>query len=118
MSDDHHEGGATPLPGVIDRYFAAHDRRDTDNALATFTPAGRVHDDGHEYVGSVEIREWIGRASTQFTYTRTFVDASPTGPNAWMVVNRLKGNFPGGEVDLRYRFVLDGDAIAELVIAP
>ena len=36
----------------------------------------------------------------------------------WIVVNHLEGDFPGGVVDLRYRFVMTGDLIAELVIAP
>jgi hypothetical protein len=33
-------------------------------------------------------------------------------------VNHLEGNFPGGVVDLRYRFVVVDDLISELVIAP
>jgi hypothetical protein len=33
------------------------------------------------------------------------------------VTNRLKGNFPGGVVDLRYRFVLAEGLISELDIA-
>jgi hypothetical protein len=34
------------------------------------------------------------------------------------VTNHLEGDFPGGVVDLRYRFVLAGGLIAELEIAP
>jgi ketosteroid isomerase-like protein len=63
---------------VIRRYLAAHDRRDTDAALATFTPDATVVDDGHEYVGSGEIRHWLAKASTEFTYTRTFIGARGT----------------------------------------
>ena len=39
----------TDLPEVIGRYFGAHDRRDTDAALATFAADAVVIDDGHEY---------------------------------------------------------------------
>jgi hypothetical protein len=35
-----------------------------------------------------------------------------------VAVNHLEGNFPGGVVDLAYRFTMDGDLIAQLVIAP
>jgi hypothetical protein len=35
-----------------------------------------------------------------------------------VAVNHLEGSFPGGVVDLAYRFTMDGDLIAELVIAP
>jgi hypothetical protein len=36
----------------------------------------------------------------------------------WVVVNHLEGDFPGGAVDLAYRFTLVADRIGELVIAP
>jgi hypothetical protein len=105
-------------PDVIQRYFEAHDRRDTDAALAAFTADAHVRDDGNDYAGADAIRDWLARASSEFTYTRTLVDASAIDANTWQVVNHLEGNFPGGMVDLRYRFVLSGDHIAELVIAP
>ena len=106
------------MADVIRRYLAAHDRRDTDAALATFTPDATVVDDGHEYVGSDEIRHWLAKASTEFTYTRTLVDAELVDADTWLVMNHLDGNFPGNVVDLRYRFVLTGDLISQLVIAP
>jgi hypothetical protein len=106
------------VPSPIRRYFEAHDRRDAAAALATFTPDATVVDDGHEYVGSDEVRRWLGTASTEFTYTRTLVDANAVDAGTWAVRNHLEGDFPGGVVDLWYRFVLRGDLISELVIAP
>lgn len=106
------------LPEVIGRYLSAHDRRDTDAALATFASDAVVVDDGHEYASPDEIRDWLAHASTQFTYTRTFAGAELVTPDTWLVTNRLEGNFPGGVVDLRYRFRIAGDLISELVIAP
>ena len=112
--------GATDeqVPDVIDRYFAAHDRRDTETALASFSFDGRVRDDGHDYVGHDEIRDWLRRATTRFTYTRTGTAASRITDEEWEIGNRLEGNFPGGVVDLRYRVRIDGDLIGELVIEP
>ena len=106
------------LPDVISRYLEAHDRRDTDVALSAFTPDATVADDGHEYAGSDAIREWLAHASTQFTYTRTLVDAEALDANKWRVTNHLEGDFPGKVVDLCYQFVLTGDLISELVIEP
>ncbi len=37
---------------------------------------------------------------------------------SYVASNRLEGDFPGGLADLYHRFALDGDLIAELVIAP
>jgi ketosteroid isomerase-like protein len=106
------------VPETIRRYFAAHDRRDADAALSAFAPDARVFDDGHEYRGQEAIHGWLARASTQFTYTRTFLDATAEPPDAWLVRNRLEGDFPGGVVDLRYRFQLVDDLIIDLVIQP
>ena len=104
------------VPDVIDRYFAAHDRRDAETALASFSIDARVRDDGLDYVGEDAIRDWLGRASTEFTYTRTATAASRISDEEWEIGNRLEGDFPGGVVDLRYRFRLDGELIRDLVI--
>jgi hypothetical protein len=55
------------VPDVVRRYFEAHDRRDTDAALSSFTANAKVVDDGHDYVGSGAIRHWLAKASTEFT---------------------------------------------------
>jgi catechol 2,3-dioxygenase-like lactoylglutathione lyase family enzyme len=109
---------AVALPAAISVYQHAHDRRETSVALSVFAPDARVVDDGREFRGLDEIGEWLATAASEFTFTRTLVSAEPDGAGAWLVVNHLEGDFPGGEVDLRYRFVLDGDLITELVIAP
>jgi ketosteroid isomerase-like protein len=106
------------VPDVIRRYLEAHDRQDTDASLSAFAPDAHVLDDGHDYYGQEAIRDWLGRASTEFTYTRTFLDASAEAPERWLVRNRLAGNFPGGVVDLRYRFTLVDGLIADLAIVP
>ena len=106
------------LPTVVAEYQEAHDRRDVETALAAFTPDATVQDDGHEYRGTDEIRDWLARASTQFTYTRSLLGAEAIDASSWVVTNRLEGDFPGGVVDLRYRFVLTGGLISELEIAP
>jgi SnoaL-like domain len=116
--------GASPtstepdVPAVIDRYLLAHDRRDTDGALSTFAPNATVVDDGQRYVGPDRIREWLANVSTEFSYIRTLTGADGVDADTWLVTNRLEGDFPGGVVDLGYRFRLTGDAIAELLIAP
>jgi hypothetical protein len=106
------------LPDAVAKYQDAHDRGDVEGALAAFTSTATVKDDGHEYHGRDEIRDWLATASTEFTYTRTLTGADAIDADAWLVTNHLEGNFPGGVVDLRYRFVLAGGFIVELEIAP
>jgi len=105
------------LPEVITQYHASHDCRDTNSALTTFARDAVVKDEGHEYRGREEIRDWLSRASVEFTYTRTLIEADEIDSNTWVVVNHLEGDFPGGEVDLRYRFVVTDGYIRELDIS-
>jgi hypothetical protein len=86
----------TQTPDAVAQYQEAHDRRDVERALAAFTPNATVKDDGHEYHGRGEIRDWLARASTQFTYTRTLTGANALVANTWLVTNHLEGDFPGG----------------------
>lgn len=118
MTDAPSDDAAAALPDVIRRYQQAHDRRDADTALASFGPDAVVVDDGNTARGSEEIRHWLENAASEFTYERTLIGLTLTGPDEWLVVNNLTGNFPGGTVDLAYRFALRDGLIHELVIAP
>ncbi|MFI6154448.1 nuclear transport factor 2 family protein [Kitasatospora sp. NPDC051170] len=107
------------LPEVVTRYLRAHDAKDVATAVATFAPEATVTDDGRTYHGAAAIRGWLEQSSTQFTYTATLIGAERHGPDRYTAVQHLEGDFPGGQVDLRYRFVLDEQSrISELVIAP
>ncbi|MGY2130382.1 nuclear transport factor 2 family protein [Blastococcus sp. SYSU DS0617] len=106
------------LPAPIRSYLAAHDAGDLDTALRAFTPTAVVVDDGITYRGTEQIGGFLTKAGAEFTYTSTLVAAERTDDAHWVATKHLEGNFPGGVVDLHYRFAMDGDLIAELVIAP
>jgi hypothetical protein len=105
------------LPDVIERYQTAHDRRDTETALAVFTDDATVIDDGQTYVGADRIRSWLDNAASEFSYTRTLtgIDDADDG---YVVYNHVAGDFPGGEVDLAYRFEITDGRISRLEILP
>ena len=106
------------LPSVIAVYQDAHDGRDVPTALAQFTPDAVITDEGHTYRGTAGVETFLRTAAAEFTFTRTLVDATEAAPDEWVVTNHLEGDFPGGVVDLRYRFCLAGDRISRLEIAP
>jgi hypothetical protein len=98
-------------------FMTALDSRENDRLLATLTTDAVVTDEGHDYIGTDEIRTWLANAVSEYTYTAAFTGASTT--EAGVVVGQhLEGNFPGGVADLNYRFTLDGDLISRLVIEP
>lgn len=108
----------TGLPDVIAAYQRAHDQHDTDAAIATFDTDATVVDDGRTYTGAAEITSWLDRAAREYTYTRTLTGVDDHGDGSYTVRNHLEGDFPGGQVDLHYRFEVREVLIRSLHIAP
>ena len=106
------------LPATIRGYLAAHVARETDAALRAFTPTAVVVDEGHSFRGAEEILGFLRKAGAQFSYTTELIAARRIDDTHWVATNRLTGDFPGGVADLDYRFTMNDDLIAELVIAP
>lgn len=104
------------LPPTVRTYLAAHAARDVDAALRSFAPAAVVVDDGTTYRGTAEIRRFLSRAGAEFTYTTTLVGARRVDDAHWVATHRLEGDFPGGVVELDYRFAMASGLVAELVI--
>jgi hypothetical protein len=106
------------LPVVITRYLAAHLARDVDRAVAHLTPDASVTDEGHTYHGPDEIRAWLTRAAGEYTYTTELIAAAKVDDRHYDAVHHLAGDFPGGVVDLHFRFTLRDGLIDRLVIEP
>lgn len=106
------------LPATIRAYLAAHAAGETDAAARTFTPTAVVVDQDRTFRGTEQVLEFLRHAGGEFTYTTELIGAQRIDDAHWVAINRLEGDFPGGIAELRYRFTLAGDLIAELVIAP
>ncbi len=104
------------LPEVITSYLKAHHARDLDTAIARYADDASVVDEGRTYNGPDEIREWLSRSATEFTYTIEMTAAIKLGDERYDVAHHLEGNFPGGKVDLHFRFTLHDGKVARLVI--
>jgi len=111
-------GDAAVLPAIIQRYLQVHDEHDTDTTLRTFGATAEVTDDGETRHGHEQIRSWLETASSEYTFKRTLIGVSSDDDDRWVVVNNITGNFPGGTVDLAYRFTLRNSLIQQLVISP
>lgn len=108
----------TDLPAAIRAFLAAHGARQPETAIRALTPDAVVVDEGRTHRGKEQVLDFLRHAGTQFTYTTELVRAQRVDDQHWVVVHHLEGDFPGGVVDLRYRFTLEGDLVAGLVIAP
>jgi ketosteroid isomerase-like protein len=106
------------LPAAITTYLVAHQARDLDTAVAHYTPDAAVTDEGHTYHGPEEIRAWLSRSASEYTYTTELTGAATVDDRHYDVVHHLEGDFPGGVVDLHFRFTLRDTRISRLVIEP
>ena len=110
------------LPTVISDYLEVSDRGDLDALVALFTEDAVVHDEDREWRGQAGIRQWREKVANAYEYTVDVRGAakrgSVDGVQRHDVHTHLEGNFPGGTVDLTFRFGLRDDRIATLQIVP
>ncbi|MFF8729358.1 nuclear transport factor 2 family protein [Streptomyces sp. NPDC015171] len=106
------------LPEVITRYLDAHRAHDTATALGAFHPDATVTDEGRTHRGAPAIAAWLTRSAGEYTYTTELTGARKADPDHYVATHHLEGDFPGGAVDLHYRFTLSGGLIEALVIEP
>jgi ketosteroid isomerase-like protein len=118
MSESAQAVDLAELPEIITSYLKAHQARDLDVALRGYAPDATVTDEGRTYHGPAEIRAWLARSASEYTYTIEMTGASKAGDDRYDVTHHLEGNFPGGTVDLHFRFTLRNGKIQRLVIEP
>ena len=109
------------LPRVISDYLAASERGDLDALVACFTDDAVVLDEDQEWRGQAGLRQWREKVANAYEYTvevRGAAKGSVDGVQRHDVHTHLEGNFPGGTVDLTFRFGLRDDRIATLQIVP
>lgn len=116
MTDSTQAIGLTGLPRTIAEYLTAHRTRDADTAITCFTTDAVVTDDGKTYHGTPGIRTWLDRSASEYTYTIELTGAEKTDDEHYTATCHLEGDFPGGVVDLHFRFTLRDGRIACLVI--
>lgn len=108
------------LPTPVSRYFEATNRHDIDGMLAAFAADATVRDEGRDLAGSGAIRAWMEDTTRRYRVTVVPLSVGPlnAGPerDGTVVTARVSGNFPGSPLKLRYRFRLEGGAIAALEI--
>ena len=112
---------AKHLPPAITRYLREADPQHKANAhdlLSAFATDATVIDDGRTYTGHDEIHRWRESEASEYTYTVNVSHVEKFDDDHYVVTSHLEGDFPGGVVDLHFRFTLRDGLISELVIEP
>ena len=103
---------------VVSRYFEADARRDTEAILALFLDDAVVVDEGGEWRGTGEIRQWRLGPVSKYEYTTTLAGIDTIDDTHYRVSGRIEGNFPGGTAELEWDFSIVGGLVSRLEIAP
>ena len=106
------------LPAEVTAYLEAHKARDVYEAIGHYASDATVTDEGRTFVGLEEIRNWLEHSASEYEFTTELTSARQSDHDRFVAVHHLAGNFPGGQVDLEYRFALRNGLITELVIEP
>ena len=117
MGLDSAPGMLERLPDVVRRYVEL-DPGDVDGFVSLFSDDATVVDEGKTYHGRGEVRGWRTGPAVKYTYTTEVLDREVRSAGRYLVTARLKGDFPGGTVDLTCDFTVTSDLISRLVIAP
>ena len=91
-------------------YFDLMDGPDPARVIDVFTADAVVTDDGHTYRGHEDILGWLTGPASEFTTTSTWLSAVQHEDGADVVII-LEGDFPGGRVELNYRFTKEPDGL-------
>jgi len=117
MSKTELEPVSTELSPPIAAFVEATNAHDTPAFLATFTEDAIVTDEGHNYRGASEIKEWSDR---QYIGTQVILDVTEVEcrDGKTVVTAKVDGNFSkAGLADpfkMCLHFALDDDKIAAL----
>jgi ketosteroid isomerase-like protein len=118
MTTPDHRISPNQLPETIISYLTAHRTRDIDTAISCYTEDATVVDEGNTYRGPDQIRDWLDRSAAEYTYTIELTGARQSDDEHYVATHHLEGDFPGGVVDLQFRFTLRDRRIAQLTIEP
>jgi len=106
------------LPGLIRNYLLAHQARDLDTAVGYYVEDATVVDEGKTHSGRQQIRDWLAASASEYTYTIELTSARRIDDEHYVAIHHLEGNFPGGVVDLQFKFALRDGRIRQLTIEP
>ena len=103
------------LPKPIALYVLAENSGDTSLFDQCFADSATVRDENETHEGLADIKEW--KTETKRKYQHTIAPLSIIEKDgAFVVTNRLTGNFPGSPIELEFVFTIRNDKIVSLEI--
>ena len=103
------------LPKPLADFVAAQNEFKTAAFLKIFADNASVHDEGGEYHGTVEIKEWFETTKNKYN---THMDpiAYEGNPNESILTIKMSGTFPGSPLSVKFYFSIKDAKIISLRI--
>ena len=102
------------MPNVILELLEAQRKFDSEAYSSCFTDTATVFDEGKNYSGRPQIKNWIEKANTEY---KIEMDSLEYSKEESILKARISGQFPGSSVVLNYQFVFSKGLIQSLKIA-
>lgn len=103
------------LSQPIAAYVQAANAQDTAALLATLTTDAVIKDEGHEYRGHDEIREWSQKTNREYQAVLDVTAVQQMGEET-VVTALVSGTFEGSPLVLHFHFTLRDGKIAMLTV--
>jgi len=103
------------LTPPLSSYFDATNSHDASAVAGLFGETAVVHDEGQDHCGQAAIRDWAQSTYEKYDVRLTPHDVQSDG-EAMVVFTTVAGSFLGSPINLKFRFVTDGDRIEALTI--
>jgi len=91
------------LPKIVTELISAQNKFDSVAYANCFAPNALVFDDGEDFRGRKEIKNWIASANEKYKAVMDPVSYTATAASGTLSVN-VSGNFPGSPAILKYHF--------------
>ena len=103
------------LPSVLAEFLEAQNRFDTEAFAQTFASEAVVHDEGKDYYGSLQIKQWNEATNAKYHTHMKPVELAIDGQEIILAI-LLSGTFDGSPLLARFHFKISNDKIISLFV--
>ncbi|SFU20523.1 hypothetical protein SAMN04489724_0324 [Algoriphagus locisalis] len=101
------------IPQVVAQLIEAQKHFDSTSYASCFTETAIVFDEGKNYSGRRQIREWIEKANQEYKISMIPLEYSESDQT---LKAEVKGQFPGSPIVLNYQYEFNDGLIQSLKI--
>ncbi len=98
------------LPPVLVELLAAQNSFDTEAFVQTFAADAVVHDEGKDYYGPQQIKQWNEATNAKYHTHMEPVELAADGQEIILTI-LMSGTFDGSPLPARYHFKISNDKI-------